>query len=161
MKKRSSIHGTNGYLVPLHSTNELLGMAHFHRPEHRQQSDFARHGHHYTHALFTLEPTNSSTEETKQMDSFKLKRLSNEFVFLSLSSSNENVADIIQFASGLDLVGSDLDGQLMVSYGINDCEAAVVFLDMEKINELLLPVEDGQEVQHLMRKLNRVDDNMN
>lgn len=51
-KKRSSIHGTNGYLVPLHSTNELLGIAHFHRPEHRQQSDYARHGHHYSELEF-------------------------------------------------------------------------------------------------------------
>lgn len=47
-KLGSAIHGTNGYLVPLHGTNELLGVAHFHRPEHREQSDYARHGHHYS-----------------------------------------------------------------------------------------------------------------
>lgn len=51
-KKRSAIHGTNGYLVPLHSTNELLGMAHFHRPEHRDSSDYARHGHHYSEYIY-------------------------------------------------------------------------------------------------------------
>ena len=108
-----------------------------------------------------MEPIRSYDEDGKQIDSFKLKRLSNEFVFSSPSSDNENAADVIQFASGLDLVGSDLHGQLMVSYGINDCEAAVVFLDMEKINQLLLPVEDGKEVQNLMRKLNQVDENRN
>jgi hypothetical protein len=47
-KNKSSIHGTNGYLVPLPSTSELLGVAHFHRPENRDQSDYARHGHHYS-----------------------------------------------------------------------------------------------------------------
>lgn len=46
--KKSSIHGTNGYMSPLHSTSELLGIAHFHRPEHRDSSDYARHGHHYS-----------------------------------------------------------------------------------------------------------------
>ena len=51
-KKRSAIHGTNGYLVPLHSTNELLGLAHFHRPEHRDSSDYARHGHHYSKCIY-------------------------------------------------------------------------------------------------------------
>ena len=47
-KKKSSIHGTNGYLVPLHTSSELLGIAHFHRPENRDTSDYARHGHHYS-----------------------------------------------------------------------------------------------------------------
>ncbi len=46
--KKSHIHGTNGYMVPLHSTSELLGIAHFHRPEGRDQSHYARHGHHYS-----------------------------------------------------------------------------------------------------------------
>jgi hypothetical protein len=106
-----------------------------------------------------LEPTELSSEGGKEIDSFKLKRLSNEFVFSSPSSDNENAADVIQFASGLDLIGSDLNGQLMVSYGINDCEAAVVFLEMEKINELLLPVEDGHEVQNMMQKLDQISEN--
>lgn len=155
-KKRSSIHGTNGYLVPLDGTNELLGIAHFHRPEHRQQSDYARHGHHYTHAFFTLEPKGASTMGDDTSKSYKLKRLSNEFVFLAPSADNEKTAEVIQFASGLDLVGSDRNGKLMVSYGINDCEAAIVFLGMEKIQKLLLPVEDGQEVLNLMQKLETI-----
>ena len=46
--KKSHIHGTNGYLLPLHSTSELLGIAHFHRPEGRDSSHYARHGHHYS-----------------------------------------------------------------------------------------------------------------
>jgi len=84
---------------------------------------------------------------------FVLKRLSNEFVFMAPSSRNERAADVIQFASGLDLVGSDQDGKLMISYGINDCEAAIVFLEMKHVQELLSPVEAGTEVLHLMKKL--------
>lgn len=91
-----------------------------------------------------------SSEESKK---FVLKRLSNEFVFMAPSSRNKNAADVIQFASGLDLVGSDQDGKLMISYGINDCEAAIVFLEMNHVQELLSPVEAGTEVLHLMKKL--------
>ena len=42
--KRSTIHGTNGMLVPVNIDNEdeLLGIAHFHRPEDRQTSDYGK-----------------------------------------------------------------------------------------------------------------------
>ena len=46
--KKSHIHGTNGYMLPLHSSSELMGVAHFHRPEGRDSSDYAKHGHHYS-----------------------------------------------------------------------------------------------------------------
>ena len=184
--KRSSIHGTNGYLIPLHGTNELLGVAHFHRPEDRKQSDYAKHGHHYSkwhhcnrptsievsqltsnsysissflftpraaHAFFTLEQKQGSDTKGSNEKKFALKRLSNEFVFMAPSSRNDYTGDVIQFASGLDLVGSDKDGKLMISYGINDCESAIVFLQMEKVQELLLPVEEGTDVVHFMKKL--------
>merc|ERR1712157_425601 len=52
--KKSTIHGTNGMLVPTFNNTELLGIAHFHRPEDRKTSDYARHGHHYTHAFYTI-----------------------------------------------------------------------------------------------------------
>jgi len=153
-KKKSSIHGTNGYLVPLNTSSELLGIAHFHRPENRDTSEYAKHGHHYTHAFFTLEQQVVAKEDGKGTTrKFALKRLSNEFIFMSPSSLNDNTGDVIQFASGVDLVGSDKDGKLMISYGINDCEAAIVFLEMEKVQELLLPVNVGEEVANLMKKL--------
>ncbi len=50
-KKKSHIHGTNGYMLPFHSTSEVFGIAHFHRPEGRQTSDYARHGHHYSELI--------------------------------------------------------------------------------------------------------------
>ena len=62
-------------------------------------------------------------------------------------------ADVIQFASGLDLVGSDTDGRLLISYGINDCEAASLFVEMSYVQDLLQEVPDGNQVVHLMEDL--------
>jgi len=152
-KEKSHIHGTNGYLLPLHSTSELLGVAHFHRPEGRDKNPYARVGHHYTHAFFTIQ----RKEDGNQVDGdttpkFALKRLSNEFIFES-PSKNTSDGDIIQFASGLDLVGSDTEGKLLVSYGINDCESASIFLNMDYVQGLLHDVEDGDEVINVMAKI--------
>ena len=54
---------------------------------------------------------------------------------------------MIQFASGLDIFRSDNDtkGKVMISYGINDCEAAILFVELDVVNELLLPLNDGDE----------------
>jgi len=160
--KKSNIHGTNGYLVPLPSSGELLGIAHFHRPEHRKESNYALHGHHYTHAFFTIarQPNNSGGGGgDDENTSFQLKRISNEFLFRALSipigeekeSPNNIDGDIIQFASGLDVYGSDIDGKLVLSYGINDCEGAVMTISMAKLQQMLIEVESGQEVVDLMR----------
>jgi len=153
---KSNVHGTNGYMVPLPSTGELLGIAHFHRPEDRKQSEFALHGHHYTHAFFTIarRQSDDSTKDVR-LRPFKLKRLSNEFVFRSNSlpvgeTQLPRDGDVIQFASGLDVVGSDIDGQLILSYGINDCEGAVFTLTMENVQRMLVEVDPGQEVVDLM-----------
>ena len=125
---KSNIHGTNGYMVPLTSTGELLGIAHFHRPENRKESEYALHGHHYTHAFFTIarQVDDKIKDTTTSQAPFKLKRLSNEFVFRSNSIPSGETeppidGDIIQFASGLDVTGGDVDGKLIISYGINDC----------------------------------------
>jgi hypothetical protein len=195
-KKKSFIHGTNGYMIPLHSSSELLGIAHFHRPENRDTSGYARHGHHYStfymcdcisscciyiyiyvvdqqplssicianivclvlltftaHAFFTIQP--SPRKDDGSEIQFHLSRLSNEFVFSSPSSYTKDTADVIQFASGLDVFGSndDTEGKIMISYGINDCEAAILFVGLDFVNELLLPVNDGDEVMNVMKKL--------
>jgi len=147
---KSHIHGTNGYMIPLHSTGELLGIAHFHRPEKRDTSDYALHGHHYTHVLFTIGKKESDS------DGYELKRISNEFLFRSIFSPTEEIdGDIIQFASGLDLVGSDKHGKLLISYGINDCEGAAFFLDMQVVQDLLLDIGDANEVVDLMEIANK------
>ena len=158
-KPKSNIHGTNGYLVPLPSSGELLGIAHFHRPENRKESNYALHGHHYTHAFFTIarkQQSNNSGGGDVGNATFQLKRISNEFLFRALSvpigeKESPNDGDIIQFASGLDVYGSDIDGKLILSYGINDCEGAVLTISMSKLQRMLIEVEPGQEVADLMR----------
>jgi len=153
--KKSHIHGTNGYMVPLPTTSELLGIAHFHRPEDRRKSTFALHGHHYTHAFFTI-----AREGGDPSNPFKLKRLSNEFVFRANSlpkgmTELPHDADVIQFASGIDVVGNDVDGRLVVSYGINDCEGGVFGLAMELVQEMLREVGPGEVVVDLMETIKR------
>jgi len=156
---KSNIHGTNGYMVPLTSTGELLGIAHFHRPENRKESEYALHGHHYTHAFFTIaRQVDDKAKDTTSLAPFKLKRLSNEFVFRanSIPSGEKEPpidGDIIQFASGLDVVGGDVDGKLIISYGINDCEGAVFSMTMQKVQKMLIEVSPGQEVVDLMETI--------
>ena len=155
---KSDIHGTNGYMVPLYASNEYLGIAHFHRPENRDTSSYALHGHHYTHAFFTISMNEPHT----------LQRISNEFLFESLHRSKEkNDGEVIQFASGLDIITYEHDTSrsnstdpevtlikqdVIVTYGINDCESVAVSLDWEIINLLLIQVEHGAQVLDLMHK---------
>ena len=150
--KTSNIHGTNGYMVPLQSSGELLGIAHFHRPEHRKESEYALHGHHYTHAFFTI------ARDAVDGGNFKLKRISDEFVFRSNSialgdSGPPKDGDIIQFSSGVDVVGDDAgEGRLIISYGINDCEGAVFTMPMSRLQKMLKEVDPRTEVVDLMSK---------
>ena len=142
---KSDIHGTNGFMVPIPSKREFLGIAHFHRPEGRGKNPYARHGHHYTHAFFTI------SDEAP----YYLTRISNEFLFKSQSSQDgtKDDGDIIQFAGSVDMVGeNDTDGQLLISYGINDCEGAIILIDMHVIDTMLQKVTKGDEVVSLMKK---------
>jgi hypothetical protein len=142
--KKSHIHGTNAFMVPYGENNELLGMAHFHRPNDRNENVYARFGHHYTHAFFTIAPTEPTTTGTP---SFHLKRLSAEFVLPSQHHPQD--AEVIQFISGLELHGNDV----VLAWGINDCEGAAGTISIDVVNHLLRPVETmGMEVVDFMKK---------
>ncbi|CAJ1961295.1 unnamed protein product [Cylindrotheca closterium] len=138
-QKKSHFHGTNGFMVHLPHTNEFLGIGHFHRPPSRDfDNEYARFGHHYTHAFFTI------SDEAP----FRLTRLSPEL--LLPSAANPKDAEIIQFWSGLELVD---DKTLTLAYGINDCEGAARYLSMSTVNDLLRPVPQGMEVVDLMKPM--------
>ena len=137
-KKKSDFHGTNGFMVYLPHSKEYLGIGHFHRPPGRDANPYARFGHHYTHAFFTV-PSSPP---------FHLKRLSPEFLLPSKAVHED--AEIIQFMSGLELVDSET---MVIAYGINDCEGAAVYIDLSKIEELLRDVPAGKEVVDLMQPL--------
>ena len=146
-RKKSHFHGTSGFLLYLPDKDEHLGIGHFHRPNSYDAfSEYAPYGHHYSHAFFTI----SSGPD------FKLKRLSAEFVFGSKQNDGHD-AEIIQFASGLELVHRDhSDGPrqyAVIGYGMNDCEGAGIYVSMERVDAMLRPVASGQEVVDLMSKV--------
>jgi hypothetical protein len=122
-------------MVSLPSSSELLGIGHYHRSDPNQTG-----GTHYTHAFFTLLLVNQS--------SYQLSRLSNEIIIPSFHRPEQ--AETIQFMSGIELVGDDKSGRLLISYGINDCEGAIFGMKMERVQEMLRPVKAGQQVSDLM-----------
>ena len=137
-KKKSDFHGTNGSMLYLPHTKEYLGIGHFHRPPGRKENSYARFGHHYTHAFFTI----------PSQPPFHLKRLSPEFVLPSHAKKED--AEIIQFLSGLELVD---DSTLVIAYGINDCEGAATHVKLDQVEAMLQEVPQGKEVVDLMEPL--------
>ncbi len=138
-KKKSHFHGTNGFMVHLPKTGEYLGIGHFHRPPGREQNVYARFGHHYTHAFFTI------TDQPP----FRLKRLSAELLLSSKTYPED--AEVIQFWSGLELSkGTNGEDVLALAYGINDCEGAALHLDLAFVDGLLENVPEGKEVVDFM-----------
>ncbi len=139
-KIKSHIHGTNAFMVYLEDTHEYLGLGHFHRPADRDPNQYARFGHHYTHTLFTISGSAP----------YRLQRISPEFVLPA--SYDKTDGEIIQFTSGLEMAYHD-PKLLVMAYGINDCEGAAMYVDLDYINSLLRPVEEGKEVVDLMKPL--------
>jgi hypothetical protein len=151
-KHKSHIHGTNAFMVPLpastasrdRQSREFLGVAHFHRPNDRKPNEYARFGHHYTHAFYTVSSDDDST--TLDASSFWLSGLSSEFVLPAIHAPDN--AEIIQFVSGLEY--NPETKQVILAYGINDCEAAVTTLDLSTVQTMLKSVPKGQQVVDFM-----------
>lgn len=157
-KHKSHIHGTNAFMVPIPSktkkTNEplvYLGVAHFHRPNDRKPNEYARFGHHYTHAFYTIATDvvqkNQSPEDRRS--TFHLTALSPEFVIRSTHIDND--AEIIQFISGLEY--DPRTNQIILSYGINDCEGAIRRMSYDIVKSMLRPVPHGKQVVDFMLPL--------
>mmetsp|Transcript_27940 Transcript_27940/g.42803 ORF Transcript_27940/g.42803 Transcript_27940/m.42803 type:complete len:125 (+) Transcript_27940:362-736(+) len=67
---------------------------------------------------------------------------------------NNDVTDIIQFASGMELLDPQQDddtGTLVMAYGINDCEAAFLPLQMKDVQQMLRKVPEGTQVVDVMK----------
>jgi hypothetical protein len=149
-KHKSHIHGTNAFMVPLpvstasrdRQSREFLGVAHFHRPNDRKPNEYARFGHHYTHAFYTV----SSDSTSLDASTFWLSGLSSEFVLPAIHAPDN--AEIIQFVSGLEY--NPETKQVILAYGINDCEAAVTTLDLSTVQAMLKSVPKGQQVVDFM-----------
>eukprot|EP00977_Amphora_coffeiformis_P019487 scaffold7295_cov167-Amphora_coffeaeformis.AAC.9 len=135
---KSHIHGTNAFMVYLTQQDAFLGVAHFHRPNDRMKNPYARFGHHYTHAFFTV----------SAQAPWHLTALSAEFVYPATTTAED--AEVIQFSSGLELTPN---GDVALAYGINDCEAAVTTVPWSVVSSLLQPVPAGKEVVAFMQPL--------
>ena len=145
---KSHIHGTNAFMVPLQNgRGDYLGVAHFHRPNDRKPNKFARFGHHYTHAFYTVSRDGSGDSESN----WKLSGLSPEFVLPSAVAQQKDDAEIIQFISGLEVLGD----QVILAYGINDCEAALTTIDLSTVTGLLRDVDGSKQVVDFMQPLRR------
>ena len=145
--KKSHIHGTNAFMVPFKGkdgVDEYIGMAHFHRPNDRNPNDYARHGHHYTHAFFTIK----AGTEGKEEPSYQLSRIGPEFLLPSYHDSDDG--EVIQFISGLEID----DDMVILAYGINDCEGGVVSVGVEQVEDMLRHITPGQQVVDMMAPWN-------
>lgn len=133
--RHSHIHGTNAFMLYWEEREVFLGVAHFHRPNDRKPNPYARFGHHYTHAFYTV----------SSHAPYRLTALSAEFVLPAVHNVND--AEIIQFASGIEWDKENL----IIVYGINDCESAVTKIDIEIVRQWLRPVQQGTEVIDYMK----------
>lgn len=132
----SGFHGSLGFLPQIPGEDELLGIAHCHRPnDYDSTNEYSIYGHHYTHVFFTL----------SRMPPYRMKRLSAEFVFPAKSKKYPHDAEVIQFASGLEIVDYPGNRMVIIGYGINDCEAAFASIPWTMVDSMLRPVvTDGK-----------------
>jgi hypothetical protein len=75
--------------------------------------------------------------------------LSAEFVLPSPIHADD--AEIIQFLSGLEI--NEDRQEVVLAYGINDCEAAITTVDLATVTSMLRPVPDRKQVVDYMRPL--------
>jgi len=138
----SNFHGTSNQLLYVKEWNEYLGIGHIHRDrrwdDQGKDSPDAKFGHHYTHAFFTIQSVD---------DKFRLARTSAEFLFPS--ASNPQDAEIIQFASGLEWSENGKD--IVITYGVNDCESFLVKVDWKTIESMLQTIRPGLQVTQVLR----------
>jgi hypothetical protein len=85
------------------------------------------------------------------LSTFHLTALSSEFVIRSIHIPND--AEMIQFISGLEY--NSTTNQIILSYGINDCEGAIRRMDYEIVQKMLRPVPYGKQVVDFMLPLSK------
>ena len=108
-----------------------------------------RYGYQYTHFFYTMEPH----------PPFRLLAASDEFCLSSAQDPSD--CESVQFVSGINLEpsepqwrkyaapGADYELEartLLLSYGINDCEAKLASLRLERVWAMLRPAEPGGRV---------------
>lgn len=88
-------------------------------------------GYHYTHFWYAMEATAP----------YRILATSNEFCLASPQNTSD--CEIIQFVSGISLSASasEANPTLLASYGVNDCEAKVAAIGLDRVWKMLEPLE--------------------
>jgi hypothetical protein len=113
----------NGNPVELNESDAFLLVGHVHDDQHPQLLDTsrtscnARWGYNYRHHFFLLD----------RQPPFTVRRKSDPVCFPSLSDASQ--CEIIQFVMGVVRTEDDL----LISYGINDCESAVARVSLADV----------------------------
>ena len=106
-----------------------LGMAHWfmeHGKFHVSHPTPAMFGYKYLQVFFLFSAS-----------SRRITRVSSPFCFPSLREPS--MCDIIQFAMS---IVEGVNGSLMISYGVNDCESAVAYMELDQIERMLVDAHD-------------------
>ena len=89
-------------------------------------------GFQYSHFLYTMQPR----------PPFRMLATSQEFCIASVQDPND--CESVQFISGVEYEPST--SSVLLSYGINDCEARVAKLPIAKLWEMMQPIKAESEV---------------
>eukprot|EP01084_Bolivina_argentea_P045179 83157_1 len=127
--KGDQIHQSVGF-IHLKESNEYLGIGHVHLDLYKRtgQDQYGMHfGNHYTHFFYTI----------IDKPPFYINRISPLFCFGSPYNDTNHDCDITQFVCGLieDTI-NNID-YFFISFGINDCSAAIVVIQKSFVTNLL------------------------
>ena len=81
--------------------------------------------HHYTHFFFTLDAT----------PPFAVSAVGPEFCLGASPRGTD--CEVVQYVSGM--ARDNATGELLLSYGVNDCEARVARLALDEVRRMLQP----------------------
>jgi len=133
-KLRNAILHNGANLIWIDTLGEFLGVGHIIRGASGRLDEIVSKKqilaeHHYTHTFFTISGSAP----------FTLKRVGTEFCFESARVAGD--CETTQYASSLALEGD----KLHVGYGIMDCEAAVMTVNLTQALDTLRPMQPSRE----------------
>ncbi|CAE8592215.1 unnamed protein product [Polarella glacialis] len=127
--------GTSGHsTLGVHGGSPLLQLPASHGGEFLGIGRVARGNLQYTLFFYTVAAKERASRSTASGVGFRFSSVSSLFCFASASASYPGLCETIQFAGGLAL---DDHANLLVTYGVNDCEAKVAFIQLSRVMSML------------------------
>jgi len=119
-------HSTMG----VHGGSPLIELPEPHKGELLGIGRIARGNTQYALFFFTV------TSKNKE---YVISRTSSIFCFASTAAPHRGLCETIQFAGGLVIDEREGSKNLVVTYGVNDCEAKIMFMPLKRVLSMLLP----------------------